>query len=255
MLFFCRLTGSFKFFVNQILSHMNNSNFRKAGNRRNFIGTLATGAAALGLASITPTMQVKANDLPVTTLNPNDPDAWFNKIKGKHRVVFDSTQPHDVFPFAWPKVFLLTNEMTGTPGKDCGVVVVLRHSAIGYAFEDRLWAKYKMGELFKADDPKTKTASLRNPFWKPQPGDFKIPGVGPVEIGINELQDKGVMFCVCSMAITVYSAVAAGQMNMKAEDVMNDWKSGVLPGIQVVPSGVWALGRAQEHGCQYIFAG
>ena len=255
MLFFCRLTGSFKFFVNQILSHMNNSNFRKAGNRRNFIGTLATGAAALGLASITPTMQVKANDLPVTTLNPNDPDAWFNKIKGKHRVVFDSTQPHDVFPFAWPKVFLLTNEMTGTPGKDCGVVVVLRHSAMGYAMEDRIWAKYKMGELFKADDPKTKTASLRNPFWKPQPGDFKIPGVGPVEIGINELQDKGVMFCVCNMAMTVYSTVVAGQMNMKPEDVMNDWKSGVLPGIQVVPSGVWALGRAQEHGCQYIFAG
>jgi intracellular sulfur oxidation DsrE/DsrF family protein len=31
--------------------------------------------------------------------------------------------------------------------------------------------------------------------------------------------------------------------------------SGVLPGIQVVPSGVWALGRAQEHDCAYVFAG
>jgi len=28
-----------------------------------------------------------------------------------------------------------------------------------------------------------------------------------------------------------------------------------LPGIQPVPSGVWAIGRAQEHGCAYCFAG
>jgi len=29
----------------------------------------------------------------------------------------------------------------------------------------------------------------------------------------------------------------------------------VLPGIEVVPSGVWAVGRAQEHHCAYCFAG
>jgi intracellular sulfur oxidation DsrE/DsrF family protein len=29
----------------------------------------------------------------------------------------------------------------------------------------------------------------------------------------------------------------------------------VHPGIQVVPSGVWALERAQKHGCAYVFAG
>jgi intracellular sulfur oxidation DsrE/DsrF family protein len=55
--------------------------------------------------------------------------------------------------------------------------------------------------------------------------------------------------------MTVYSNVLAGQMNMKAEDVMNEWKANLIPGIQIVPSGVWAVGRAQEHGCQYIFAG
>jgi intracellular sulfur oxidation DsrE/DsrF family protein len=44
-------------------------------------------------------------------------------------------------------------------------------------------------------------------------------------------------------------------MNMKAEDVKKEWLSGLLPGIQQVPSGVWALGRAQEQRCAYIFAG
>jgi intracellular sulfur oxidation DsrE/DsrF family protein len=232
---------------------MSTNDSKSTTDRRRFLGSLATGAAAVSLAAI-PSLNLHAenNFSPATG---DDPDAWFNKIKGKHRMVFDATRPHEIMPFAWPKVFLLTNAATGTPEKDCGVVVVLRHDAIPYAFEDRLWEKYKFGEMFKADDPKTKTPSTRNPFWKPQKGDFKVPGIGEVQIGINELQESGVMFCVCNMAMTVYSNVAAGMMKMDAADVMKDWKAGLLPGVQIVPSGVWALGRAQEHSCQYCFAG
>lgn len=158
-------------------------------------------------------------------------------------------------PFAWPRVFLMTNQATGTEEKDNSVVVVLRHDAIPYAFDNRLWDKYKFGEVFKANDPATKAPATRNPFWKPKPGDFKIPGIGNVAIGINELQASGVMFAVCEAAITVYSAAVADGMKMNAADVKKDWLSGLLPGIQPVPSGVWALGRAQEHKCAYIFAG
>jgi intracellular sulfur oxidation DsrE/DsrF family protein len=132
---------------------------------------------------------------------------------------------------------------------------VLRHSSIGYAMEDRLWAKYKLGELFQANDPETKLPATRNPFWKPAKGAYKIPGVGEVLIGINELQANGVKFCVCEAAMTVFSAVAAQMMKQDAAEVRKDFVSGLLPDIQPVPSGVWALGRAQEHGCGYIFAG
>lgn len=238
---------------------MKRSQLKSTTPRRQFLGTIAAGAATIGLASLVTPAKLGAETLPLTEngeyIDPSDPDQWFKKLKGKHRIVFDATQPHEVMPFAWPKVFLLTNQQTGSPAKDCGVVVVLRHDAIAYAFEDRLWAKYHFGEVFKAPDPKTKEPSLRNPFWNPKPGDFKIPGVGEVAIGINELQKDGVMFCVCNMAITVFSAAVAEGMKMKAEDVKKDWMGGLLPGIQVVPSGVWALGRAQEHGCAYVFAG
>jgi intracellular sulfur oxidation DsrE/DsrF family protein len=222
-----------------------------ANSRRNFLGKIATGAAALGAASLVP---FNVDATPGDHVN-SDADEWFSKIKGKHRIVFDATQPHEIMPFAWPKVFLLTNSATGTPEKDCGVVVVLRHAAVGYALNNDLWAKYKLGEVFKADDPLTKAPATRNPFWQPKEGDFKVPGIGNVAIGINELQSNGVMFCACNMAITVYSAVIADMMKMDAETVKKEWLAGVLPGIQVVPSGVWAVGRAQEHGCTYCFAG
>jgi hypothetical protein len=231
---------------------MKKINLNEASPRRKFLQTLAAGSAAIGVASVlTPFQQVQAE--PVLLQDNSGPDEWFDKIKGKHRMVFDVTEPHGIFPFAWPKVFLLTNAGTGTPEKENSAVVVLRHDAIAYAFPDAMWTKYNFGETFKADDPKTKKPSMRNPFWQPKQGDFSVPGLGPVPIGINELQDSGVLFCVCNMAMTVYSAIVAEKMNMKKEDVYKEWSDNLLPGIQPVPSGVWAVGRAQEHGCGYCF--
>ena len=224
----------------------------QANERRHFLKNVATGAAALSLSMFTPPFKLSASAL---DNDPDDSDAWFNKVKGKHRIVFDVTKPNDMLPFAWPKIFILTNGATGTPANDTGVVVILRHEAIPYAMESRLWAKYKFGDSFKIDDPKTKAPSVRNMFWQPGPDDFQVPGVGSVQIGINDLQADGVMFCVCNMALTVLSAVTAGSMKMDAKEVYKDWVSGILPGIQIVPSGVWAVGRAQEHDCAYCFAG
>ncbi len=222
--------------------------------RRDFLSKAAFGATSLGLAMLAGPMQMQAGLAEHAGL-AEEADAWFKKITGKHRLVVDATQPHGIFPFAWPKVFLLTNAATGTPEKDCSVVVVLRHDAIPYAMDHALWSKYKFGDVFKAEDPATHAASLRNPFWQPKPDDFTVPGVGPVEIGIDQLQKSGVMFCVCNMAITVYSAAVATSMGLDPAAVKAEWVAGVLPGIQVVPSGVWAVGRAQEKGCGYCFAG
>jgi intracellular sulfur oxidation DsrE/DsrF family protein len=221
--------------------------------RRGFLGTLAMGAGAISIASLSLPLRVAAESGKFSSPHDDNPDEWFNKITGKHRIVFDVTAPHEIFPFAWPRVFMITNTMTGTPEKSCNEVVILRHEAIPYALEDRLWAKYKLGEMFKITDPATKEPSVRNMFWKPKPGDFSVPGIGNVQIGINELQESGAMFCVCNMAITVFSAAIAQASNTDAGEVKNDFLSGVLPGVQVVPSGVWAVGRAQEHGCAYCF--
>ena len=221
--------------------------------RRDFLGQLALGATSLGLASFASPLQLEAAFKRPS--NKEEPEAWLKKLTGKHKLLLDVPRPNEILPFAWPKVFLLTNAATGTPASECSVVVVLRHDAIPFAMEHALWEKYKFGEVFKFDDPATKTASIRNPFWQPKPNDFVVPGIGPVDIGIDQLQKDGVIFCVCNMAITVLSAVVAANMGMDAATVKDEWLAGVLPGIHVVPSGVWALGRAQEKGCGYCYAG
>jgi len=222
--------------------------------RRDFLGKMALGASALTLPAIAP-LQMYAEAAATDAVYVEDAEAWINSIKGKHRMVLDVPRPHEIFPFAWARIFMLSNAATGVPEKECGVVVVLRHDAIPYAMKNELWAKYKFGEFFKIDDPVNKGVATRNPFWQPKPGDYKVPGFGNVNIGINELQDSGVMFCVCNAALTVNSAVMAQQIGQDGEALKKEWSAGLLPGIQIVPSGIWALTRAQEKNCSYCFAG
>jgi hypothetical protein len=230
---------------------------KRAASRRDFLGKLAGTAALLGMSNLPLAASAETiHDSHLHSGDLADPDEWFKtNIKGKHKIVFDSPEPKQIFTFAWPLVFVLTNKGTGTDAKDCSVVVVLRHNSIGYALNDALWAKYKLGEMFKVNDPRTSAPATRNPFWDTKPDDFKVPGLGAVPIGIRDLQANGILFCACDMAITVYSAVVAMNTNQDAAVVKKEWVAGMIPDIPAMPSGVWAVGRAQEHGCSYCFAG
>jgi hypothetical protein len=222
----------------------------KSANRRDFLGKVTGAAALMGVASLVNPAKASDSIRPFSG-NADDPEEWFKGVKGKHRLVFDCTEPKQIFPFAWPKIYMMTNAATGAPQADCTAVVVLRHDAIPFALQDSMWAKYKLGEMFKIDDPQTKAAAVRNPFWKPKPDDFSAPGIGVVQLGIPQLQTEGIMFCACGMAITVYSAVAAGNTKQDPATVKKEWLDNLIAGIPAMPSGVWAVGRAQEHGCGY----
>ena len=214
--------------------------------RRDFIGQLATGTA-VGIASVS----AIRNPLAAAPLNGRDAESWFKNAKGDHRIVYDASEPHEGLPFIWSWVFYHTNNETGVADNNMTAMVVLRHNAIPFALEDQLWKKYNLGEVFKVTDNTTGKPALRNPYYQPGPGDFPAPAIE----GIQKLQTRGAMFCVCNMALSVYSAAVAKQINRDPGEVYQDWKAGVLKGIEVVPSGVWAVGRAQKHGFAYCYAG
>jgi intracellular sulfur oxidation DsrE/DsrF family protein len=73
--------------------------------------------------------------------------------------------------------------------------------------------------------------------------------------GLEALLAAGALVGVCNVALTVYSGMVAQKMGTDAAAVKADWVAALLPGVQVVPSGVLAVGRTQEKGCEYCFAG
>src|SRR5688572_1204206 len=115
---------------NPMIMDMDNS-------RRKFMETIAAGAAGLSLLSGT----AVAGSMQPDTALVEDADAWFKKVKGKHKIVYDAPEPHEGFPIIWSWVFYKTNNATGTPDNELTAVVVLRHSAIPFAMEDKLWDK------------------------------------------------------------------------------------------------------------------
>lgn len=224
-------------------------NANTSNSRRNFLGTLALGTAA---GSLTGFSNPSPSNLAVSGNEPlHEADKWFEGIKGTHRVVYDGSTPHDGFPIIWNWAFYMTNNQTGVKDEDMTAMTVLRHSAIPFALDSSMWEKYKLGEFFSINDNLTQKPSLRNPYFEPKEGDFPM----PIIQGIKDLQTRGAMFCACNLALSVYSGFVAQSAGLTAEEVNKDWLASVLPGIQVVPSGVWALSRAQKAGCGYIFAG
>jgi intracellular sulfur oxidation DsrE/DsrF family protein len=214
--------------------------------RRGFLGTLAAAAAA-GFASLTPLrLEAKPRTGTSAGLDPSF-EAWLNRITGKHKMVFDAPEPNGGMPVVWPRVWLNSNnDSYGTKDSENSAVIVLRHAAIPAAMNDALWAKYKFGEMFSIKDGDA--PATRNVYAKPLP--LPLPGTG-----VEQLLAAGVLVGVCNVALTIYSGMAAQKMGMDAAAVKAEWIAGLLPGAQVVPSGVLAVSRTQEKGCNYCFAG
>jgi hypothetical protein len=214
--------------------------------RRTFLAQFAAGAAA-GITTFSLGNPAMASNAKVSS----DAENWFKHAKGAHRVVFDATEQHEGLPFIWPWVFYLTNNESGVTDDNMTAMVVLRHNAIPFALKDELWKKYNLGEFFKVKDNLTQKPAIRNVYYIPKEGDFPAPGIE----GIQKMQSRGAMFCVCNMALKVYSGLVANASKLNAEEVYQDWVGGVLKDIQIVPSGVWAIGRAQENKFGYCYAG
>ena len=211
--------------------------------RRGFLGRLAAVAAAAGLGGVTPA-RLGAEEMPQDKSLDAALDAWFGRIKGKHKMIFDAPEPNSGMPAIWPRVYL--NTMAATWPGQTTAVVILRHDGLALALSDPIWAKYGIGEMFNVKDGDA--PAKRNVY-------ATITGLPIPGLGIAELLKSGVLVGACDVALTIYSAGAAKKMGLDPETVKKEWVAGLLPGVQVVPSGVLGVARSQELGCAYCFAG
>lgn len=209
--------------------------------RRGFLGRMA--AFAAGMTLVAPSGLAAETTHPESSADPAL-EAWFGRIKGKHRIVFDASAPNSGMPAIWPRVYL--NSMAATYPGETTAVVIFRHAGLALALGDAVWSKYHLGETFNVKDGAT--AAMRNPY-------ATIPNPGLSGLGVSELMKSGVLVGACDVALTVYSSGAAQKMGMDPAAVKAEWVAGLLPGVQVVPSGVLGVAHAQELGCAYCFAG
>jgi len=213
---------------------------------RGFLGRLTAGTlAVIGVAGVDP------RSVEAEPLFGAGADDWLAGITGTHRQFFDGVTVNEGFPFGFALTFMNTiGETYKVPDKDITAVVGLRHFAIPLAFNNDIWAKYKLGEMFKINDPVTKQPAVRNPYAYAKEGELLFPGMA-----FEKLQARGVIFTCCNVALTVLSGMAAGAAGLPKENAKQEWLAGMFKGVNVVPSGVLAVNRAQKKGCTYCYAG
>jgi hypothetical protein len=226
--------------------------------RRNFIGTAALGAAALtARAQISPTEEADIF---------YGKDDWnaaaFRKLLRERRQIkqiFDVTQP-DGENFA----LHIHNSLTGlergfgiSSDKIC-MVAALRSDANILNFNDYVWKKYRLGELFKINDPTTGKPAERNiyyPSHSAQNGKYATddpndPRSIDRDTSIASVQQLGVQLLCCHVATEGEANCAVKQLGLKEsqETVARDMLAHTLPGVLVVPSMVSAIPVLETHG-------
>jgi hypothetical protein len=249
--------------------------------RRQFIGELAAGAAAIAAVACTPaaTGKTAASQTPApaptpspttaTTANsaaamgesmgpmPTPPKTWdtgwMSRITAKHKAVFDSPEIGEGAALYYAVSYLNSvKDVFGTGDSDASVVVCLRHRAVPLLYNDAMWAKYDIGAMTKTNDSRTSQPATRNIYYQsldakgnPKPDDNE-------SAKIKALAARGVIFVGCDMATRGFSTRVAAAKKLKAQDVYEDIRANLLANATLMPTGVFATLLAQEAGCSLM---
>jgi intracellular sulfur oxidation DsrE/DsrF family protein len=203
--------------------------------RRGFFTRIA-GVMALGAAAFVPTA-------PHAETDAEDGPDWPGKLTGRHKQVVDAYEINEGFPLAFVLNFL-------EPNKSATGVIILRHEAFPLALNHAMWEKYKIGEAEKINDPETKAAAVKNPYFEPKPGVLRND-----KIAIDKLVARGTVFGACNLALRGHARRLAKNAGVTADEAAKEFAANIIPGITVIPSGVWGVNRAQEAGCSYCSGG
>jgi intracellular sulfur oxidation DsrE/DsrF family protein len=219
--------------------------------RRDFLTKLGLGAVALsGGAIVTP---LGAEDLAgmgeAFAAEPAWNMSWVDELqKVPYKAVFDSPALADgAAPDLAAGIWDNFKEVYGTDSST-RMVIIMRQLGQVMAFNDMMWEKYGIGEERKVNDPLTKQPAKRNPWAKAIAGD----PAWAVASKLDTLHARGAIFLVCNRASMNWATSAAERMKLDVEAVKNDVRNNLVPGAILMPTGVFALVRAQNAGCAYM---
>jgi intracellular sulfur oxidation DsrE/DsrF family protein len=224
--------------------------------RRDFIVTTAGSAIALALpegAKSSSSRVLTAQEIVHRTARrPKQSwdDRWIRTLRRKHKAVFDAKELGNGAVLTHVALALTSyHDFMEVPDSEVAFLVVLRHHAIVLALNDAMWNKYELGLAFRLRDPAIGTPSQRNPFLNVTNNDAY--GVIEPIASILQLQRRGVTLLVCDRAVRATATIAdRGRGNFS--EVFRDLRANVIPGVIVVPNGIFALVRAQQLGCALI---
>ena len=228
--------------------------------RRSFVSRMGAAAAAFGAAfGAGSWMQAQSAPNSTAAASPWTPvrhpeDNWFDQPTAKHRLFLDTTSPE---AFAQALLFA-RNFYTGNANgygladADIAQIICARHRSTVFAFNDAMWAKYGATLSERSNgfvDPKTKQAPTSNFYMTAGSGEGPANGGAP----LDALLKRGVRLAVCSLSTRGAATAIAQKSGAKVDDVFKELTDHLVPNARMVPAGIVAVSRAQEHGYTFSY--
>lgn len=222
--------------------------------RRTFLTKFGLGLTAAGGATLGAGVSSAQTPAPQWQPARHAQDDWYGQIPGKHRLVFDSTSPEGAGLAInnFVNNFFTANETYGLKNEDVAVVLVMRHLATPFAYNQAMWEKYGTAITMRTNynDPTTKQP--------PKVNIYNRPGAAN-ERGTRQLDAiiaRGVHLAVCQVSTRAYAGVIAMTTGQKQETVFDELAANLVSSTnaRLVPAGILAVNRAQEHGYTFSFA-
>jgi hypothetical protein len=224
--------------------------------RRTFISQLATTAVAGALAIPLVASEAGARKpsgasrIPAPVFTPSSPWdlSWIDRLApARHKAVFDTMAIANGLALGQVDLYLQNyHEIYGTAESEMKPVLVIRHEAVPMILNDAFWQKYQLGQKLRLTDPSTGRTAIRNPF--AAPGGTPDPDT----MTFSQLIARGTVVLGCNTALMSLGSLMAQQTAQHAEAVQAEARSSILPGVILVPSGIFGVLRAQEAGCDYL---
>ena len=182
----------------------------------------------------------------------HEKDDWLDKVPGKHRLVFDTITANglgEALTFA--NNFMRVNRSDyGLENNDLAVVIVVRHRATPFGYNDAIWTKYGMTLAARArfEDPKSKLAPSTNVYNSGAYGEL-LPNRGTT---LDALSKQGVQLAVCSLATRAYAGSIAEAVGGNPDTIYGELVANLVSSSRMVPAGIVAVSRAQERGYSLV---
>ncbi|MBL8138176.1 MAG: hypothetical protein JNL48_16245 [Acidobacteria bacterium] len=199
--------------------------------------------AGLGLATTSVSLGARGVQArpTATPFSPalHEQDAWMSAMPGKHRVVLDVVSPTGVpdgIRFAG-NLFNGSKSGYGVEESEMALIMVLRHSATGFGYNDTIWSKYG-----KTLDSKATPPPVANPFNSGE------------RMQLSGLAKRGVQFIICGTASRGLAGRIAGQGG-DADAVLKEMSANLIPNARIASAGVVGVTHAQEHGFTMLYVG
>jgi hypothetical protein len=209
--------------------------------RRDFLGVKGVGAALPALRSPLPPEAL-------TSVSADWDLSWTRRLTGKHKLVLDAPELEHGIPLVRANVIGHQYvEVFGVRMPDVSRVLVLRHNAIHFAMNDAYWARFKVGTDtgFTGADG---TPIGFNPVRIPRdnfPEAFR-------PLMLEPFQQSGGIVLACNLALTHNVVPKYAAAGMSAAAAYEAAKADMIPGIILQPSGIFAVGVAQEAGAALV---